>query len=154
MKRRKNTILIEAEDYSDDFFQSKHIEKRKKDLIKQLEIRKAETLSKLQEGLERVRIAYYDRKWEDEKERVFLRLFSELYLWNRQEQYEYKYYLSNSYSNEVTCIYNIKTMYFWILYRSIWTRFETELNMERSEIQSFLITMLEKYLNLQDIIVQ
>ena len=98
MNNFANKILREAEDSSDDFFQSKHIEKRKEDFEKELDKKKKEAIYKLAKGLEEIKIAYKNKNWKDEKEQLFLKLFSRLYVDDAfyQDEYRYGYCLSDS----------------------------------------------------------
>ena len=150
MNKFINNILKEAEDSSDDFFQSKHIEKRKKDLKKGLEKKKKEAIYKLTKGLEKVKIAYKSKDWKDDKEELFLELFSKLRVDNNIDQNKYGYILLDS--NDIKrCFYNLESDYFWINYASIWRVFETRFDMNDDDIQSFMDDMLEEHFKLYDI---
>ena len=147
-----NKILREAEDSSDDFFQSKHINKRKKDLEKELDKKKKEALFKLTKRLEKVRIEYKNRKWRDEKEGLFLELFSKLHVDDvfLKSKYYCGYYLLDS-NDKRKCFYNFNNNDFWITYSSIWKVFELRFNMDYHDIQSFMNDMLKKHFKLYDV---
>ena len=74
MNKFINKILKEAEDYSDNFFQSKHVNKRNKEFMRS---REGKMYHKLENGFKRVKIAYNNREWSIEKEKEMLRMLSE-----------------------------------------------------------------------------
>ena len=152
MSRFVNNILKEAEDSSDDFFQSKHINKRFEDLKKELEKKKIEIPSKLTKDLERIRISYKNKNWKDEKEELFLKLFSKLHVDDAfyKDKYRYGYYLLDS-NDKRKCFYNLKNNKFWIDYDSIWIVFEIRFDMYYYDIQSFMDDMLKEHFKLYDV---
>ena len=113
-------ILREAEDSSDDFFQSKHVNKRR-EIIKKKNMRKRnKSLSELKVGLENVKVAYNNKDWRNDEERYFLTLFSKLHVDNKfyKSKYEEGYCLLN-YNNNKECIHDLLTDNFFINYISI-----------------------------------
>ena len=151
-------ILREAEDSSDDFFQSKHINKRKEDLRKELEKNKKEIertkktiIPKLRKGIEKIKEAYMSKDWEDNKEKLFLELFSRLHVDDKTYQSEYRagYFLLDS--NYIKrCFYDFKNNELLIDYRSIWELFDIRFDMKYDDIQLFMDDMLEEHFKLYD----
>ena len=145
-------VLREAEDTSDDFFQSKHINKRKEDLKRELDKKKKEALHKLTKGLEKIKTAYKSKDWRNDKEKLFLELFSKLHVDAKfyKNNYRYGYYLSDS--NDIkTCFYNLKYDEFYTDHYSIWRVYEEQFNMHFKNVQSFMEEMLKEHLKLYDV---
>ena len=138
-------IISSDEDFSDDFFQSKHINKRMKELIK----RERESLSKLQNGLIEIRNNCKDGKWRDDKEHLLLELFSKLHVDKKfyKDEYRYGYHLLDS-SNFRKCSYDLKNNVFWISYSSIWIIFEKQFNMNYNDAQSLMNKLLREHFKL------
>ena len=153
MNKLIDKILKEAEDSSDDFFQSKHINKREEELDKQIKVKKKEALIKLKNGIKEIRIAYKGKGWRSDSEILFLELFSKLHVDTKlyQNEYGYGYYLLDK-TNKETCSYNIKDDIFWIEYETIWKIFNTQLNMNYYDIKTFIKNMLDKYFNLHNVV--
>ena len=152
MNKFIDKILREAEDSSDDFFQPKHVEKRKEDFKREFDKKKRGALSKLIKGLEEIKIVYKNKDWKDEKERLFLELFSKLHVDAKfyKSDYRYGYFLSDS--NDIkTCFYDLKSNRFWIDYASIWRVFETRFDMNDDDIQSFIDKLLKEHFKLYDV---
>ena len=144
-----NKILREVEDSSDDFFQTKHLNKRRKDYNIELKRREKEALFNLAKGLKEIKIAYKDKNWKNYKEKLFLELFSELHVADNIDQNRYGYFLLDS-NNIKKCFYDLKNNIFWIDYESIWKTFETRFNMLYVDIQTFMKNMSEEYFKLHD----
>ena len=153
MNKLVNKILREAEDSSDDFFQSKHVNKRKEDIKREYEKKKREARYKLIKGLNNIKIALKSRNWESETERYFLILFSRLYVDKKffENAFHCEYYLLNKH-DKVVCLYNIKYDEFYVDNDSIWKKFEDIFFMRYTEIQAFMNKMLEKHFKLYDIL--
>ena len=167
MNKSTSNILREVEDFSDDFFQSKHINKRKEDLQKRLDKEREEALSKLTKGIEKIKASYNNKSWNDDKEKLFLELFSYLHVDDNLYQcdyllivnniyshcinYRYGYYLRYNNNNVERCFYNLKTDEFFIDAYSIWEMFEYEFHMSRYDVNSLMINMLIKYFDLYNI---
>ena len=144
MSKFIDNILKEAEDSSDDFFQSKHVNKRREEL-KSYENK---ALAKLKNGLENIKIAYGNKDWKDEKEEAFLKLFSELHVNERHyDDFEYGYYILDKNNNDV-CFYNLKNNIFSISFSSIWSVFRIGFVMKNRDVQLFMNNMLKKYFKL------
>lgn len=153
-----NTIAINKND-SDDFFQSKHLNKRREQHLKEIEIkekvllkREEKTSYMLINGLKKIRIALNDESWKDEKEKLFLNLFSKFRvsdaIW--RNEYVRGYYLINE-SSIKECICDLNNDYFWINYESIWYAFEIRFyETSYCKTQLFMNDMLKKYFNLYD----
>ena len=159
MNNLTKIISTETKDSSDDFFQSKHINKRKEEFKKQEEIerylmlkKQKEALPKLLQGIDRIKIAHHVESWKDEREKLFLELFSKLHVDDKffQNDYRYGYFLLDEYSNK-RCFYNLKTDYFRIYYDSIWKIFETQFNMNFHDIQSLMNELLIRHFKLYDV---
>ena len=153
MNRFINKILSEAEDSSDDFFQSKHVNKRNEDIKKKLDDKRSKGPYILTSGLERIKIAYKNEDWKDDKEKLFLELFSELRVRKRlfKNKYYYGFCLLDA-NNNITCIYDIKLDAFRIDHRSIWNEFYFIFDMKDDDIQTFINDMLKKYFKLHDVL--
>ena len=153
MNKFINKILREAEDTSDDFFQSKHINKRKEDIKRELDKKKKEALFKLTKGLEEIKTVCNNKDWRNDKEKLFLELFSNLHVDKifLRNKYAYGYYLSDS--NDINrCFYNLKTDYFLIDYDSIWKIFKIQFNMSFYDIHSLMNKLLKEHFKLYDTI--
>ena len=61
MNKLISKILKEAEDSSDDFFQSKHVNKRRDNYIKKERTMKRENLKKLESGLKDIKTDYENK---------------------------------------------------------------------------------------------
>ena len=160
MNKSINKILREVEDSSDDFFQSKHVNKRKEDLKKELEKNKKEIertkktiIPKLIKGIEKIKEAYMSKDWKDDKEKLFLELFSKLRVDDKvyesviNNKYRYGCYLLSKH-NLIMCAYDIRYGNFWIDFGIIWMKFHEFLRMNAVEIQYFMKQMLKKYLDI------
>ena len=152
MNKIMNNTLNEVENSSDDFFQSKHIYKRKKDFIKEFDKKKKEALYKLTKGLEEIKIAYKSKNWKDEKEKLFLELFSKLCVDKAfyQDEYMYGYYLLDL-SDAKICILDLKNDRFWIDFFSIWKNFEKQFNMNYVDVKLLMNDMLRGHFKLYDV---
>ena len=146
-------ILKEAENSSDDFFQSKHITKRKEDFKREFEEKKREALSKLIKGLKEIKIAYKSKDWKDEKERLFLELFSKLYVDKTfyQNGDRQGYCLSDS-DDIKRCFYDLESDFFWIDYDLIWKVFYEQFNINYNGIQLLMNELLKEHFKLYDVI--
>ena len=151
-KINKKVVLREAEDSSDDFFQSKHVNKRKGNFEKELDKKVRKTLPKLTKGIEEIKIAYNNKNWSDDKEKMLLELFSKLHVNNKlyKSNYIYGYYLLDS-NNKKRCFYDLKSDYFYIDYDSIWRVFKRQFNINYDDIQSFVNNLSKKYFKLYDV---
>ena len=152
MSRFVNKILREAEDSTDDFFQSKHINKRKEEFKKQIEKEKYEAFFKLFEGLKIVKIADRHKTWKSDEEKLFLELFSKLHVDKEfyEDDYIYGCYLLDE-SNDKKCLYDIKTRNFFIRYDFFWSTSETIFMNQYYYVRKFVERMLRKYFNLYNV---
>ena len=143
-----NKILKEVEDSSDEFFQSKHVNKRK-EKAKRAE---REVLVKLKNGIEKIKMSYNNKNWKNEKEELFLKLFSKLHVDSKlyQNEYIYAYFLADS-DNKVRCFYDLRSNRFWIDYASIWNVFRKQFNINYRDTQSFVNMLLREYFKLYDV---
>lgn len=147
-------ILKEADDYSDDFFQSKHVNKRREERNKQIKVKKKEALIKLKTGLKKIKVAYKSENWEDEREKLFLELFSKLHVDDKfyRDKNRYGYHLLDS-NNIKRCFYDLERNTFWIDSRYIWGKLnvlQTQLTGRRTGTQSLINELLRKYFKLYD----
>ena len=154
-----NNDMREIEDSSDDFFQSKHVNKRKEDFEREKRIKKKNLKDKkkkailiLKSGLERTEIAYKNKDWKDEKEKLSLRLLSKLHVANRfyRDEYQYGYFLLNN-KNRKSCFYNLKSNTFWLDESFIWSELENKYDMSYYAVQLLIHKILAKYFELFDI---
>ena len=158
MSKFVDKILKEAEDSSDDFFRSKHINKRKEEIRKR-EKAKRDAFNKKKKGyfyklnkcLERIRIYYKSKNWEDDGEELFLKSFSELFVDNKfySSMYEHGYILSNIRNNKMY-FYDIINNELWINSDSLWMFLETQFDKSYNDIRTFINKMFEKYFKLHD----
>lgn len=135
MNKFINKTLKEAKE-DDSFFQPKDIERR-------LEERQREIVSKAESGLENIKIAYQNKKWNSEEEKSFLEIFSKLHL-NKINDKEAKYYFESE-QNEVMCLLDLENNNFVISYDYIWLTkkkcIQLGIRWEYDEIKS----MINKY---------
>ena len=158
-----NKILREAEDSSDDFFQSKHITKRQNEFRKEKEItiRKAKEIKiKLKTGLNKIKASYDAKDWKNDKEKLFLEIFSKLvmnaktysYKYNNILSIEYGFYLINvEEEHKDACFYSVSRKSIWMSFNLIWIKFINKFNMTFSDVKAFMVKMLKKYFNLDDV---
>ena len=139
-------------DSSDDFFQSKHINKRKEELRERLEENKREVLPKLKNGLEKIRIACDNKIWMNEEEESFLKMFSELHISYglKQKIHHYGYHLSDL-NDRGKAFYDLITDDLLIDYFSICKVFYNQFDMYYADVHFFLEKMLKKHFKLYDI---
>ena len=138
-------IIRVGDDESDEFFVSKHVNKRREEY----ESMKLETFSKLVNGLKNVIIDYKHEIWKDGKEKLFLELFSKLHVNNKFHQniYNCGYYLSDK--RKSICFYDLKSNTFWIDYDSIWKLFYEQFDMNYNDIQSLMRNILTERFKLR-----
>lgn len=144
-------LEITKEDSSDYFFQSKHINRRKEEFEKQLELKMRKVHSKLENGLSKIINAYNNRDWINDEEKLFLELFSELHVDDTFHGITiyYGYYLLSD--NDVkACFYDLENDIFVESYGSIWSIFMIQFNVNYNDIQLFMKEMLKKYFKLYD----
>ena len=145
-------ILREAEDSTDDFFQSKHIEKRKEEFKREFDKKNKEALIKLKTGLREIKAAYNNKDWKNEIEKLFLESFSKLHVDDKSCQYDHRYGYCLLDSNNIReCFYDLKSNYFRIDYDSIWERLNIQLGMSYYDTQSFVNKLLEEHFKLYDV---
>ena len=160
-------ILKEVEDDSDDFFQSKHINKRREDYEKEkrikekeLEEKNKEHLHKLENGLKKIKISYDNRDWIDHREELFLKLFYDLHVSTKIPQYgPTDGYLLSDKNGDNKCFYRLSSVHFMrnvdeafaVDYWSILMTFELRFNMSEHEVIMFIKRMISKHFNLNDI---
>lgn len=136
-------LELKIEDSSDDFFKSKHIEKRKQQLI----IERTNIIHKLETGLDKIETAYRNNDGKM-KEKLFLELLSKLHVDKifYQDEYRNGYFLLDS-NNGRKCFYDLKNDYFLIDYLSIWKPFKIRFDVTNDILQSFVDYMIKKYFN-------
>ena len=158
MKSITDNISNKSEDSSDDFFQSKHINKRKKIFEREIKNRrkKNRVMNKnaflmLEKGLERVITAHANKICENEREELFLELFSKLRIDKRffGDYYGCEHRLLNE-SDDTVCVFDIQSNYFWINDYPIRDKFISSFNTKHDEISCFMKDMLKKYFNIRD----
>lgn len=72
-----NKMFKESDETNDDpFFQPKDIEKREEEESKKRE----QLASKIESGLQNIKIAYENKKYESKEEEIFLKMFSNFHL--------------------------------------------------------------------------
>lgn len=149
MSKFINEISIEADDESDDFFQSKHIIKRKEDFEKMMQEKGDEVFSKLISGLKRIKGAYRNEDWKYDKEKLFLEIFSKLHVVDKVYEILHKrgYYLLG-FDSEKRCFYDLENDRFIVDYNSIWHIFHKRLSMRYNDVRPFLSEMLKKHFRL------
>ena len=152
MNKLITKMLREAEDSSDDFFRSKHIIKRKKYLERKFARKKRDVYQKLINGLQEIKASYESEAWRDDREKLFLEIFSMLHINNEfyQNEYMYGYYLldKNFYRE---CFCNLMSDQFWIDYGSIWWIFKRRFFMEERDVKLFMTKMLKEYFKLDNV---
>ena len=146
MNKFINKILREAEDSSDDFFQTKHVNKRNKDFKR----REIEVLHELKKGLSKMMITYNNRDWKDEEEKIFLDIFTEFHI-DKEIHYSpiYRGYCLLDQFGELAADYNMINNVFWISSRVILEVFKrSSIITEQRQITFIIYEMLNKYFNL------
>ena len=163
MSRFINKILREVDNSPDDFFQSKHIKRRKEQFKKSEDMKLRESkiaLEKLRSGMRKILISYRNKDWESEEEEMFVKLFSMLNVDNKFYSYDYGdiidsdygYYLETINGNyRQACFYCINKKRFWMSFDLIWNHFAIKFDMDDDDIQLFMNSMLKKYFNLSNI---
>lgn len=142
-----NNMLGESEENMNDdpFFRPKDMKKREKEE----ERKRKEILSKIQSGLQNIKISYENKNWDSKKEKLFLQIFSKFHsdgIYN--EKYD-EYSLQDK-NNKINCVFNLKNEIFWISYGN-WLFFEKMFDRGYIEIQSFMKQMLNNYFKLYDL---
>lgn len=147
MSKNNYKTQSKSVDSSSDFFQSKHISKRKEDFEKQLLVRKQELLTKLKIGLDRTETAYESKTWRNEYEEAFLEAFSLLKVDSKliNTKKRLGYFLLDE-CDEKVCFYNLRDNTFILDYYSFWTDFMDLFGVENvNRIQTFFDRMIRKY---------
>lgn len=148
-----------VEDSSDDFFKSKHIRRRIKDLAKErkrIHLHFSESLRKttpkLTLGLESMSSAYVINDLLDEKERLFLYLFHDLYVDDElfEDEVHCGCYLMNRTDDSKICFCKLEEIQFIVDYYAVWKRFKDDFDISDNDIESLLIKMFIKYFKLEE----
>lgn len=137
-----NNITIVTENSSDNFFQPKHIIKR----IKDNEKRDHRIYVNLERGMRKVETVYNNKRYKNEKERLFLEIFSKLHLGKRcvENSFHRGYALFDA-NEKVICFYELDDNEFWVNNYSVWRMFLLRLIMNQQGIKTFIVDMLRKY---------
>lgn len=160
MNKFINEELSESENFSDAFFQSKHVNKRKKIFEREIKNRRKKNrimnknaLLILEGGLERVITAHANKSYRNEEEQLFLELFSELHVDKKffRDNYQREHFLLNKHDCRI-CFLDFKNNDFWIDFYTIWEKFEERFNMSYEEVSHFMKVMLTKHFNIHDMI--
>lgn len=154
----KSKDLREAAESDDPFFQPKDILKRveeRKNRRKKEKEKQREVLSKIELGLQNIKVAYENKKWESRREELFLQIFFKFHL---QGTYNAKYktwILLNEKNIKVGCFY-VKTERLYISYNHVVKAFADEENKWSEKrwgvkkFKSFIKRMLDKYFKLNE----
>lgn len=140
MKSITDNILSESENSSDAFFQNKHLNKREEEFRSNNIV----FFNKLKDGLQKIKEDYKDKKWKNEYERLFLKMFSKVHIDEEFCDKCYGYLLSDENSTR-KCLYLFKNDRFFINYHSDWNIFTAGLQMKYYEAEAFISGMLLKY---------
>ena len=99
-----------------------------------------------------IRIAYNNKNWSDDKEELFLELFSKLHVDSKlyQNEYIYGYFLADS-DDIKRCFYDLRDNRFLIDYASIWNVFRKQFNINYRDTQSLMNMLLREYFKLYDV---
>ena len=154
-----NKILKEAEDSSDDFFQSKHVNKRKKDFRKKEMIKNNrlirdanKLIDKLEKGLNVIKIAYDNKKWSSRAEENFLQEFHSLIVNHHIYRHDYFldvyviYLMRPSYYKE--CYFEIDYHAITLEYDSIYQAINLDVDFSDRELKNFIQRMIKKYFSM------
>ena len=138
MNKFINKILKESEDSSDDFFQSKHINKRREEF----ENEKLNTLKELNVGLDKIKEACVNKRWKSKESKLFLKIFSKLHviLVNYDNYYRYDFLNTN---NEKVCSYVYDEL--WLDVNLVWNKFEYKFGMSSNDIHLFFYNKFSHY---------
>lgn len=137
-----NNILTNCENSSDDFFQSKHIEKRRQQSI----VERIKIIHELQDGIDKIRTAYENKDWKDEKEKLFLEIFSSLHFDDKFHPEE-GYYLINV-NNDAMCRYDSSNNIFCVNSHLICKVFDDLFDIKRWNTLLLLEVMIKEYFEL------
>jgi hypothetical protein len=136
-------IILELEEessFNNDFFKPKGIEQRKQ---KQIEERK-EFLIKIESGLKNIKIAYQNKDWDSEPERLFLEIFSKFHLDKEYDENWKGYFLLDG-NNERRVYWELESHIVWLSRDYIWKIFEKLFKWDYRETQSFIKNMLNEH---------
>ena len=149
-------------DESDNFFQSKHINKRKEEYarnkaeeVKNAEIKCKEAFNKLTIGQTSIFKACYSEKsvWQDKKEKIFLETFLNLSICGSSIYDSYVDNIITFYgSYHVSCcIYDFINNSFLMKNDIIFSKISDYTNMNYIDTYNFIKEMLKKYFQLDNI---
>ena len=138
-------ILSEAEDSSDDFFQMK-LEKKRKKSFDQFIKQRDEMIIKLSEGIKNIKRAYKKRNWDNNSEKEFLELFSDLHVSDKFGDVKSAVYIYDS-DGSILCAYDIGSKIFYMGYWTVYANFQTM--MRKYDVNDFLRDMIMKYFKIE-----
>lgn len=146
-----DNAFVKEEDSSDDFFQSKHINKRKEKFIK----RNNRIILKLERGFKRSSTEYKSKRWSNEKERQFLELFSKMSVDSNTVRSDSicECYLYITLDDVVVCHFDIVNKIISLDCHYVWFKFEKKNNMNYYEVQAFMNEMFKKHFKLVNVII-
>lgn len=152
-----NIIINSAEDSSDAFFKTKHVHRKKEEFNK----KKLEVVYKLINGLEDIKAACKNEEWVNDKEKLFLKLFSKLYVAKRFRirDHTHRFFKDHGYylfdiieREQKICFYSIDNEIFWLDWSTIWRDIIFHFNhMKYEEVKQFIKDMLIKYFKMDDV---
>lgn len=144
MNKFISEILKETKEINDDpFFQPKDIQKRNEEERK----KRKEILSKIEIGLQNIKIFYENKNYNSEEEGLFLEIFSKLHVNKRYDKRLKRYFLKDE-SDINICFFDLKNDVFWSSYDCIWKILVKKFHWKYDEIQYFMKVMLNEHFKL------
>lgn len=153
MNKFINKILREAESSSDDFFKNKLSGERKKKYL-QAKYKIEKYLIQIRNGLRIIKISYKNKDWDNDNEKLFLKLFSRFSIksvyYDDNGPFEgiAMVRLNPERGTSMYCLYVYDDSMFLVDYWPIWNLFEERMNDDSNKIESFLKNMIKKYFNI------
>lgn len=106
---------MKTENDSDDFFQSKHINKRKEEYERELYVKTCKAFYILYEGLNNIKLAYDRQHYENKVEELLLRVFLDLHVDANihRDMFFYGYFILDNKGRSI-CFYNVNDNCFYL----------------------------------------
>ena len=143
--------MLRKEDYSDSFFQSKHINKRREILA----IREKETAIKLKNGLEKIKEIYKSDIHVDDREKQFLNFFSKLSLDTNVlvTDYCHGYFMFDK-SKKLACFFDYSDVSLDMSREILSSSLADFFDMSCKEAKMFISFMMKKYFKINDVTIR
>lgn len=147
---QNKSFMLQKEEKDDCFFQPKNIQTRMEKIIELDE----KIVAKIKLGLKRIKDDYKNKKWETDEEKLFLRIFSNLYLVETYDKENMRWYFNDEQNKTRVCL-NLEINITYISQEYIWIHFEAyykkDIIAKFGLIRLLLKTMFKKYFELKEI---